>query len=169
LFGPRICSFLGRATLLSRRGSTYPESRLPPGAAPGPPSLPCGDARLSSSIDRFSQDESHAKGTHRPCVHVAQKETRRAALIAAHFEYISIIAIRLHRQRARLPIRRAGSSRDRPDPPTVQSFKSLVSSIVSAGKLFLIISSCFMSVKHGDFSKCEIVLSYRISNASCIA
>jgi len=142
-----------------RRGSTYPESRpLPfPPVAVAPPSPHCGDARLSSSTDQSSQDESHAKGTHRPCVtHAAQKETRRAALIAARFEHISIIAIRLHRQRARLPIRRAGSSRDRPDRPTAQSFKSLVSSIASTGKLSLIVSArlsgCFMSVKHSDFS-----------------
>lgn len=118
-----------------RRGSTYPDrSRLSPSlpVAAASPSPPCGDARSPSSTDRSSsRDEPHAKSTHRPCVYAAPKEPRSLpgpALIAARFERTSIIAIRLHRQRARPPtppIRRAGSPRDRPARPTAQSFKSL--------------------------------------------
>lgn len=129
-----------------RRGLTYPIKLNLPQSLPAvvaPPSPSCGDARLPNSTDRASsQDESHAKSTHHPCVYTAPKETRRlpgsVASITAHFKHISIIAIRLY-----------GSARSRrhsfaaPERhvtvPMVQlrrassrCIKSLISSIVSA-------------------------------------
>lgn len=157
------------------RRSTYPASTFPApfppvGNATSSPSPSCGDTRSRGIGRSSSRDESHAKSTHRPCVHAPsgpRKKPRKTAGTgtgvnrrAFRFEGPSIIAIRLHRQRARPPsppIRRAESPRDRPDCPTAQSFRSLhqvarLSSIASPGKLAPVAKfSCYFTSVNATF------------------
>jgi len=159
-----------------RRGLTYPIKLNLPSPLPAvvaPPSPSCGDARLPNSTDRASsQDESHAKSTHHPCVYTAPKETHRlpesVASITAHFKHISIIAIRLygsarsHRRSFIAPERHVIVPMIQLRRASSRYIKSLISSIISAGKLCFIVfvrfSRCFMNVNTQWFNEREIEL-----------